>query len=379
MIVDIRDAEAVRAIQPVDAALYLHANGWSSVQSPTSQATIWEKQARGETFEALLPMNATLKDYALRMGELLDVLSVEEQRSQAEVYRDLLTSGSDVIRIRIADPDLSDGTLPIEEHAQIAQKARDLILAAACAATEHRAVWHKRKPSQAMDHVRRVRIGQSERGSYIVTVLSRVPPRLDAGNGQLIETDSPYERRVTETLATSLQALEQAAAHAAVTQRMSAFDEAVPKGVNANLCDAVAGLWGGDHLQRHLDFSFTWAPSRPGSPKIARRVSIGADRVPVIREAGRQMRELSPFPDFEVNGPVVRLNREEGAPTGKATVVGIVDERQARVSIDLGESDYHKAVQAHDLGKSLQLFGTLVKEGRGYVLRNPSNLNVLEE
>jgi hypothetical protein len=379
MNVDIRDAEAVRAIQPVDAALYLRANGWSIAQQQATQAAVWEKQARGESFEALLPMNAAVRDYALRMGELLAVLSVEEQRSQTEVYRDVLTSTSDVIRIRIADPELNDGTLPIEEHAQIAQKARDLVLAAACAATERRAVWHKRKPGQAMEHVRRVRIGQSERGSYVVTVLSRVAPLLHGQNDQLFEADPPYERRVTEILATSLQALEQAAGRAAVTQQMSAFDEAVSQGVNANLCDAVAGLWGGDELQRHLEFSFTWAPSRPVSPEIVRRVSIASDRVPVIREAGRQMRERAPSPDFELTGPVVRLNREADAPTGKATVVGIVDERQVRVSVDLADAEYHKAILAHDQGKSLQLLGTLVREGRGYLLRAPSNVEILEE
>jgi hypothetical protein len=379
MKIDIRDAEAVRAIQPVDAALYLRANGWNIAQQPSNQSAVWEKQVRGESFEALLPMNASLRDYALRMGELLTVLSVQEQRSQSEVYRDLLTSTSDVIRIRIADPELEDGTLPIEEHAQIAQKTRDLILAAACAATERRAVWHRRKPGQAMEHVRRVRIGQSERGSYVVTVLSRVAPLLHGQNDQLFEADPPYERRVTETLATSLNALEQAAAQAAVTQQMSAFDEAVPQGVNANLCDAVVGLWGGDEVQRQLEFSFTWAPSRPASPQIVRSVSFAPDRVSVIREAGRQMRERAPSPDFELTGPVVRLNREEGAPTGKVTVVGLVDERQARVSFDLSDTEYQQAVQAHGQGKSLQLLGTLVREGRGYLLRTPSNVVILEE
>lgn len=379
MKVEIRDRDAMRAIQPVEAALYLRAQGWAMVEAPHARSAIWRKLADGDEFEALLPMDRQVTDYALRVGELLSILAVVEKRSQWQVYRDLLTITSDVIRIRIADAEFADGTLPIEEHAQIAQKARDLVLAAACAATEARPVWHKRKPGQAMEHVRRVRIGQSEQGSYVVTVLSRVTPLLHGQNHQLFEPEVPYERRVTEKLAQSLVALEDAAERAALTQEMAAFDEAVPQGVNANLCDAVVGFWGGDDVQRNLEFSFSWSPTRPAAPDAVRQVAISADRIPVIREAGRQMRERAPLTDFDLAGPVVKLERADGAAVGKVTVVGIVDDRQAKVTIDLTDPDYHAALRAHDQGKTLRLSGTLAREGRGYVLRHPTDLVVEDE
>lgn len=379
MKVDIRDVQAVQAIRPVDAALYLRGRGWMAPYAPAARAVTWHATLDGEDYEVLLPLDIELGDYALRMGDLLATLAAFENRSQLEVYRDLLTITSDVIRIRIADPELEDGTLPIEEHAQIAQKARDLVLAAACASYEARPVWHKRKPGQAMEHVRRVRIGQSERGSYVVTVLSRVTPLLHGQKGELFETESPFERRVTETLAQSLVALERAAEQAALTQEMTAFDQAVPLGVNANLCDAVVGLWGGDEVQRNLDFSFSWSPTRPAAANAVRRVSISSDRIPVIREAGRQMRDRAPLPEFDLAGPVVKLERAENAPTGKVTIVGIVDDRQAKVVVQISEPDYPIAVQAHGEGRTLRMSGTLVKEGRGYLLRHPTDIAIADE
>lgn len=379
MKVDIRDAQAVRAIRPVDAALYLRARGWTPPEAEGQHAAAWRATVDGEPYEVLLPLDVGLRDYALRMGDLLATLAVAEKRSQWEVYRDLLTVTADVIRIRIADPELADGTLPIEENAQIAQRARDLMLAAACAATETRAVWHHRKPGQAMEHVRRVRIGQSEQGSYVVTVLSRVTPILHGQNDQLFEPAPPYERRVTETLAHGLVALERAAENAALTQEMAAFDKAVPLGVNANLCDAVVGLWGGDEVQRRLEFAFSWSPARPVTADAVRRVAISADRVPLIREAGRQLRERAPLPDFELSGPVVKLERAEGAATGKVTVVGILDERPVRVLVEMGDPHYHAAVQAHDQGRTLRIFGTLLKEGRSYVLHDPNDIEIAGE
>ncbi|MEI6387363.1 MAG: hypothetical protein WCQ50_12050 [Spirochaetota bacterium] len=377
MIVEIRDALAVRAIRPVDAALYLRSSGWSPQEVRPGRDAIWLRAIEGEEFEALLPMDLELRDYALRMGDLLAVLAATERRSQSEIYRDLLTITSDVMRMRIADPDLGDGSLPIEEHALIAQKTRDLVMAAACAATECRPVWPTRKPTQAVDHVRRVRIGQSEQGSFVVTVISKITPLLQTS--EYLFEEEPYERKVTHTLASSLQALGSAAETAALTQGMQAFDEAVPRGVSANLCDAVVGLWGGDETERSLEFSFTWSPARPIDVSAPRRLAFSSDRIPVIREVGRVMRDRAPMPDFELRGAVVKLERGEGAPTGKVTVAQYGDEGPRRVMLELGDSEYHKAVQAHDQGKTFRAFGTLKKEGRGYILENPRDLGSQDE
>lgn len=379
MNVDIRDVEAVQAIRPVDAAFYLRAGGWTPQEQQTGRGSIWLRTVQNEEFEALLPMDHQIRDYALRMGDLLRVLAAAEKRSQWQVYSDLLTITSDVTRIRISDPELTDGTLPIEEHAQIAQKTRDLVMAAACAATERRAVWHTKKPNQATEHVRRVRIGQSERGSYIVTVISRITPLLHTQGEELFETEPPYERQVTRTLADSLFALDRAAERAALTQQMASFDDAVAQGVNANLCDAVVGLWGGDEVQRNLEFSFSWSPARPVAAEAVRRVAFSSDRIPVIREAARLMREKAPLTDFELRGAVVKLDRPEGAPTGRVTIARYGDEGPRRVTLELSDPLYHIAVEAHDQGRTLRALGTLAKEGARYSLQTPREVTAENE
>jgi hypothetical protein len=224
-----------------------------------------------------------------------------------------------------------------------------------------------------------VRIGQSERGSYVITVMSPVTPLLHAQNDQLFEADLPFERKVTQTLATSLFALNRAVEQAALTQEMSSFDNAVPQGVNANLCDAVVGLWGGDDFQRNLEFGFSWSPARPVEDGVPRRIAFSSDRVPLIREAGRLMRERAPIPDFELSGPVVKLEKTEEAMFGKATIVGLFDGRQARIVVELPTTLYQQAVDAHREGKTVEVVGTLRKEGRSYLLANPRELTVVQE
>jgi hypothetical protein len=375
----IRDVEAMKALHPLEVAAYLRSRAWVSREARGGRATIWALTVADEEYEALLPLDPAIGDFALRMGDLIQVLAAAEQRSQEEIYSDLLTTTADVVRIRIEDSDLQDGTLPIEVHARIAQKARDLMLAAACAATEARAVWHTRKPTQAVDQVRKVRIGQTERSSYVVTVITRVSPELHMAQGRLFETEVPFERRMTQTLASSLFHLERAAEEAALSGEFKAFDVSVTKGVSANLCDAVAGLWGEEDRFRNLEFTFSWSPARAPEPNTVRRVRFIADRIPVIREAGRLLRERAPVADFELEGAVVKLERAEGSPTGKVTILGQVEGKPRRVVVEMDDPNYHYAVLAHDQFKALRCFGSLTREGRSLILQDPHEITVVEE
>lgn len=379
MNLEIRDTEALRAIRPFFAASYLQSNGWKKTASVEDVSSEWAKATETGKFEVLLPMREGFRDYALRMSDMLQVLSLAEKRSQFQIYNDLLVINADVIRIRIADPELTDGSLPIEEHAQIAQRARDLVLAAACATAEHRAVWHNRKPSQATEYVRKVRIGQSERGSYVIKLISGITPLLQSSQDQLFDLDEPYERKVTQTLAHSLRELHRASEQAALTQSIDAFEAAVPDGVNANLCDAVVGLGGDEERQRTLEFLFSWSPARPVHDGLINKVTFSSDRLPYIREAGRVMREKAPLAGFELSGPVVKLERAASAGPGKVTIMGIVDERQVRISVDCDETNYATALEAHKEGKVVSLIGTLVKGRQSFELTNPCDLTIESE
>ena len=120
------------------------------------------------------------------MGDLLQVLAAMEGRSQLQILRDLQVMGADVIRLRLVDAELADATVPLNEGAVFIERARDLMLAVACAAVTPRASYPSRKPGQAIDYIRKARLGQTEPGSFIVTILSPVPPSLADPPGQLI-------------------------------------------------------------------------------------------------------------------------------------------------------------------------------------------------
>ena len=122
---------------------------------------------------------------------------------------------------------------------------------------------------------------------------------------------------------------------------------------------------------------FSWSRGRPIEPSgVEDNIAFSPDSMPVIEEAARLFRETTPREDFELRGPVVKLERPEGAPIGRVTVLGFVEGEPRRVTLELCGPEYHKAIEAHDQGQIVFCVGSLVREGRAYALQNPRNLQI---
>lgn len=167
----VRDLDVLNAIQPLQAATYLRANGWHQQSQIADKASVWIQMTdSGEEFEILLPLKPESRDFPLLMSQVLETLEIAEQRSQLEILTTLTTSSADVIRVRVNHPDATDGSIPIDDCVLLLQSVRDMMLSAACSALEPKAYFPNPKPDRATKYLSRVSLGQTERGSYILTV-----------------------------------------------------------------------------------------------------------------------------------------------------------------------------------------------------------------
>lgn len=373
----IDDPDALRALGPLDLTAYLRSTGWRQVDRLADKGVVWTwSSTNGGEFEILLPLSRDLADFVPRMADALSTLERSEKRSRLEILRDLTTAPADVIRICAQQAEARDGTIPLDDGVELVQRARDMLMAAACAAVQPRAYFPTRKPAEAVAYMARVRLGQTERGSYVMTLLSRVPPSLEpAKSGQThLDVEEPFERKVTQTLARALTAVRQAAQDWATTGHFEAFQNAVQKGVSANLCEALAGMAGGSGVADGLEVSFTWSRLRPLETDEPRRISLSADTIPVVQEAARIFRETSPRADFDLVGVVISLHRPDPQQPGRVTVLGFVDQAARRVGLELAGSDYELAIQAHRDHRPIRCLGQLVKIGHQFELQKPHHL-----
>lgn len=373
----IRDKDLLYTLKPNDLMGYLRSNGWKEEEHKTSHS-IWLKEYDGEEIEIFLPLETRFKDYPQRMVEVLQNLEIAEQRDQMAIFYDLQNTTYDIIRLRLDNDKYKDGTIPIEHGVTLVERSRDLLLASACAAYKPKAVYHSRKPNQALDYMKKIRMGQTEHGSYILLIRSPIRPALKSAEELFERDEEPFERHVVTTLMKSLNSLKDASSISAASGELKPFLDSIPNGISSNLCDAVVGLCETTESNL-LDVQTTWSPSRKPPTNIRQRLSINSDSLSIIKEASSHLRESSPVDEFELQGTVIRLDRETQEGSGTVTVKGIVEDKLKKIKIELSQSEYEKAIEAHKEGLTIICEGELKKEGRSLVLHNPRDFSIEEE
>jgi hypothetical protein len=373
MKVTIRDPEVLKSLSPVDLIAYLRAAGWNREEEIGDRAAVWVKPNGDEPQDVIVPLRREAADFALRIAEVLGKLESVEQRSQEDIIKDLLTASADLVRIRSLGAGTADGTIPLDIGVSFVEDAREMVMAAACATVAPPPYWARRKPARAVEFMQGVRMGQTERGSYVLTIHSPVPPALRAD----APAESPFERQVMTVLTRSLVSVRGAAQQAAETGDLQPFRAAIHSGVSANLCDALVGL-GRISPNNGIEVSVSWSRSRPIDGPHRSTTAIPSDFIPVIQEASRLFKETEPRDDFELFGFVERLDRPVGAATGHVSVNALIDERPRRVSLELPEPDYQLAVEAHRDSRPIGCLGDLAKAGHSFQLRNPRHFRILD-
>ena len=350
---------------------YLSSHGWRKTDSYADSGFVFGLE--NETSELLVPARV-LSDYQRRIEDILETLADVEQRESLAILRDVTTSEYDLIRVHLPDPTLG-GTVLISEGVSLFQESHNLLLAAACSASRPQRAYRAGRNQEANDYMDSVRFGQTEMGSFVASLLSPVPPNLvgqaDLNTGLPPE---PFARRVTRKLVSGLRSVKTAVTLADHGGDISAFEQSVPQGVSANLCEAIANLLDVES-SGGFDVSVSWSLVRE-PPEGRVKVDFNGSDTPVLREASRILRDRQERPNERIDGYVYSLARGQAQFTGRVTLKAIVDGAISSVRVDFTPPDYSGIVEAHNERKVVSLEGDLRRDGQRWVLDNPRDLEV---
>ena len=116
---------------------------------------------------------------------------------------DLGTAGAGLVRLRAPEAD-GGGSIALSRGVTLYREAENLLLAAACAASDRRCSYHPRKIAEVRDHLDNIRLGRTEIGSDVAPIRAPVAPALrPAAQRPLMADleDAPFPRAVTLKLA----------------------------------------------------------------------------------------------------------------------------------------------------------------------------------
>lgn len=369
----IQDRKVLQGIRPLDLIGYLRSAGWTREAEWGEKAAVWVKPEVRDA-DVLLPLVTGAGDFALRMSEVLLTLERIEGRSQEEILHDVLTVSADILRIRCNAGEAGDGSVPLEVGAELIEQAQQLIAAAASSAVQPKAYWARKKPAQATDYLKQVKLGQTERGSFVITVHSPVPPEMRTG----METELPFERKVMQTLTGAVDTARTATRQAMESGDFAPFHEGVKAGLSANLCEALARM-GEVAGEGGLGLRVTWSRGRAAAAGPVWQGQMESQFVPVLKEAARLFKWTEIDEELELCGFVEKLDRAPDAQFGTVTIGAWLEAGVRRVKLELGDEEYRVATQAHETRKPIQCSGVLTRPGKSLVLSRPREFRIVEE
>ena len=363
MRVSIQDRKALGAVSPGALSAYARASGWSRDERYRVHSDVYIGEGLPEI---IVPSTERLGDYSSVVAALIEIFAEVAEQDELTVYRSLVTADRDVVRVRAGES--MDGSVALNDGADLIGGTRDLLLAAACSLNNPRMVYRARANREAADLLKGVRLGQTDQGSFVVTLLTPVvPPPMRTLFSDTDDPNAPIQRRLTQRLMEAVTSAREAADRT-VAGHEGAFTDALESGVSANLCEALAQMI---EPFPTLDVDVLWARTRPVNlpPPVVR---FGPSKAPLLREAARSLRERAPRPDVRLAGHVRLLTRGETEDEGTIRLIThSINKQRKSVTAVLEREDYERAVQAHKDRETVVMSGDLERIGQRWRLLNP--------
>ena len=363
------DHPSLKSVTPAALASYARAEGWLKIGTYRDYSDVYGAEGKPEI---IVPRTAVIDDYEMAVSDLIKVFGNALHRDDISIYRDLTVADKDVLRIRALDA--PSHSLPFEWSHALLNRTRAMLLSAARSLNDNRHAYSARPTREITNYLNSINLGHTESGSFSIVIVSpSIAPKLTPTGFNVQDDLAPLERRVAERLSESLSATRNVAERV-VEGDYGEFEDAIARGVSANLCESVADL---AESVSSFDVSFSWAKTRPSAAPRG-PVPFSIEDAPILREVAVNFRSLEPEYDREVSGFVYQLTQEQAQVDGTVSIRATIDGSRRTVVAVLSQQDYKKAVEAHASKAVVYFRGDLEKGSRQIRLLNPMVVDVIQ-
>ncbi len=180
----------------------------------------------------IITTDTDLVDFGEAILEAVGKLAEFERRPASAVLGQVLLPPGDLLAFREISPEAEAGNLPLDHAFRMIDGVRKMLLSKARSVLAPQPYHPRLSRGDAEEFLSRCRLGQTERGSFILTIARP----LDLKTDLLGPRGAHFSRRVTTTLIQALEELSLAADRTAIDDLA---DTARHPGISANLCESL--------------------------------------------------------------------------------------------------------------------------------------------
>lgn len=347
--------DAAQQVTPRSLISYAQGLGWQAMPNGRRTDIAVYHRPDSRLHQVIIPTDTTLADYGEAVSEAVRKLAEFEKRPAREVLEHLLLPPADLLGFREVSPDAETGTLPFDHAVRLINGTRKLLLSVAHSVLVPLAAHPRLSRSEAEEFVNRCRLGQTDRGSFVVNVACPLDEQLT-----LPGTEEPFARRVTALLLDTLDTLARAADEGVADDLI---DPAHHRGISANLCESLLMLRpAGDRAS--LSVSATWSRTRlPATHARGRSVELRQEAFSVAEALAPRLRAVpgpvtSRFYGF-VEALMGQPTAGDSRPSGETRFRLFDQDEEFVARADLDADDHAVAVEAYRVGDLVSFRGIL--------------------
>jgi hypothetical protein len=273
------------------------------------------------------------------------------------------------------------GSVPWRLGEKLHNTAKNVFRAAAKSYEQHLPYFGAKALGQANRFMDRVRMGQTEINSYVVTALV---PLHDQGPGgmqalvryeDLQELDGGFYRGVTANLMQAAAAAVYAAEEFDRTGSPEPFADMVDYGLSADLLESLSKL---SEAGQEAEIRAQWSPLVSEPEHVARTVHVSPDHLSAFAQAVIRFKEAPPPTRVTIRGVVTKLARTHFGQPGTSTLRTLSGTPATTIRARLAPSQYDAAIEAHKIGDVVDVEGDLSKVGSIYWLYNVRTIEMIQ-
>ncbi|RYE54404.1 MAG: hypothetical protein EOP48_12395 [Sphingobacteriales bacterium] len=358
---------------------YLLHKGWRKVATKREDVAAIISPDDNPNYDLLIPLSRAFADYGQSITQAIKRVANFENRDEIQLVNDLIAPPSDIVRYRVENEATANGIIPLKAGFDLLESARKSLLAAASDVLSP-SLYHKRMSyKQATQFIDACYLGQSERGSYIASIIcpfvkltkEEKPAQLSLFSTEETLSNS-ITRSVTKKLMSSVVTLKRAIEAGDTEQIEKAQANNI---ISVNFLESLVEM--NEFTQGSIiEISTTWAPTIPTPENVPNSVQITNDYIEPIKSLIDKIR-----PEIvETKGDYVgKISGIEANPdvqsreNGEITFVFINDEQKAMsAKVTLSAADIHNAMKAFDEGKNVRITGILKILSRQKIIESGS-------
>lgn len=367
MIYSIDFEELCMKINPLAIVKYIAGTGWREIPVKKSYIRVFQIGNGEDMIQVTVPLSREFRDYKYVVFDAVNKIAAAENKTVEEVVLYLLNPNTDILKIRLDKKGMEPGNILMDDAVNLFNNAKKLISAATMDVINPLPFHIGRPDDNVTKFLNDCRFGQTEVGSYIISVICPFAEIQQDHEYRLLSFFTDEElcansltRKVTNRIIRNISLVKEKIDVGKENELIYDTKEGKTEGlISTNFLDALTGM-GLNEEKTAVDFRVDWSPLIKNTVYQNTTVRLTNDYYEPIREVSRSLHD-----EVRHSRPVIgRIESLQSLPDAEKRTEGTVkiiylDENNHKktVRVVLGREDYIKAIRAHETGSTVRVTG----------------------